>query len=570
MKKRTMTKACLLTFLTFITLLFFGACSEDDKEETGTIYGKVSDARTGEMIAGAEVTLTPGGRATSTGTNGIFEFSNLDAKQYELQAKKEGYQSNTKPITVVPGQNASGDIQLTPLDASAKLAISTSVLNFGASTTTLSFDIINQGKEKFNWNISGLDGIDWLQIAPLSGSIEGGKSFAVKATLLREKLKENAETILIINVDKESVSLRVTAEAKTVSSKIELSVQTLNFGKEHTSLTFDIKNIGTAGLANWEITGIDADWLTVSPKNGSTDMGKKSAVKVTIDRTKIKEDVSTTILVKADGESLPLVVTAEAGPATQRSLGCSPAFLNLGYESEGNFVIVSLGGPTDFQLLLRGNAPWMSFSETSGTIPAYVENNPTACKSIDVHIDRTGLAEGDYACTILIRSDLGDYELPVSMSVKAGEDPKEEDYSKATVISCDARLSVRIVNCRRNGSSVVFNYTITNDGMGEDIKDFRIYGISNTTSTGIADNQGNSYTERNAAFHFAGKKPDPTYHAMSFLFPQDKTLSGSITLTAVDAAVTQITSIKLQCLAYPDSYYQMSNKYIEFAGVPIF
>lgn len=295
----------------FLFVFLFAACAKDEVDLTGRVYGKVTDTSTGEILSNVTVRLTPGGLSRTTGSDGTFEFQSLESGQYELQAQKEGYTNNTKLINVETGKTISGDITLTPIKADAKLVLSVSTLNFGVKNTSLSFDIINRGTTKFNWNISGLENVNWLEINPSTGTVEAGKSHAIQVNLLRERLTESKEATILINADKESLALKITAEAENKSSKIALNTNVLNFGKDYSSLTFDIKNIGNAGNVNWTVSGIDVDWIKVTPKTGTTSMGNSSTVKVDLDRTKVIGSMSTTILVEGDGESFRVTINAE-------------------------------------------------------------------------------------------------------------------------------------------------------------------------------------------------------------------------------------------------------------------
>ena len=208
--------------LYLLVLLLVISCAKDEEDLTGSIYGKVTDTQSGEVLHGATVTLTPGGISRTTGDDGTYEFLNLEPGQYQVEARKADYVTNTKSVSVVTGKNAMGDITLTPVKKDAKIELGASTLNFGKTNTSLSFDIFNKGTAKFNWNISGLDKVDWLEVNPASGALEAGKSCAVQVSLLREKLTENKELIIIINADKESVSLKITAEVERKTSKIEI------------------------------------------------------------------------------------------------------------------------------------------------------------------------------------------------------------------------------------------------------------------------------------------------------------------------------------------------------------
>lgn len=310
-----------------IGIIMLLACAKDIEVFTGNIVGKVTDSTTGKVLQSVSVSIKPSGNSQTTGSDGYFEFRDLEPKQYEIQAKKDGYHSNNATVTVVIGQDAKGDIQLTPIEE---------------------------------------DGI------------------------------------------------------------LALSVSSLNFGTEYNTLTFDVKNVGNAGDINWEITGIDADWIKVTPTSGTTAMSKSSAVKVDINREKLLDgNNSTTILVNSDGESLRLTINAEK--SSERYLEVYPSALVLGTNSEESFIIMSHNGATTYELWGDGDFDWASFDKVEGTIPAYDSDDINTVELITIYVDRTGLAPGNYEFTLIIRSDLGDYRIPVSMTVEEGANSGSDD-----------------------------------------------------------------------------------------------------------------------------------------------
>lgn len=291
--------------------LFLTGCETEDLL-LGNIVGRVSDAQSGAPLSGALVTITPGGYSIATGDDGCYEFRNLEPKQYKIQVSKEGYELNNKTVLVLTGKDISGDVQLTPVKQSGNLSVSVSTLNFGIKNTSLSFDIRNNGNAAFDWNISGIEKVDWLEFNPTGGEVEPRRSHAVQVELLRHRLTESKEVTILINADKESVALKITAEAETKATKIALNTNTLDFGTAYTSLTFDVENIGNAGDVKWTISGLDVDWLSIDPMSGTTSMAKSSVVKADIDRSKMEVGKhTTTLLVNADGESLRVTVHAE-------------------------------------------------------------------------------------------------------------------------------------------------------------------------------------------------------------------------------------------------------------------
>ena len=416
-----MKKVCLKCLYLLIGFAVVVACTKDEEVFTGNILGKVTDAVTGEVLQGVTVTITPGGLSRTTGSNGYFEFRDLEPKQYEIQARKSGFNTNSKTVTVVTDRDASGDIQLTPVVQEGKLELSVSSLNFGSQNSSLSFNILNKGNNSFNWNISGLDKIDWLSVSPTTGTLAAGKSNAVTVALKRERITEYKEATLIVNANNESVALKITAEVENKTSKISLSSSVLNFGAEYTSLGFDVKNIGTAGDVSWDITGDAVDWIKVSPMTGTTAMGKSSAVKVDVDRSKLTAGQhTTTIFVNADGESLRVAINAEKG--SERYLEVTPSALILGTDDSATFAIMSHNGATMYELWGDGEFGWASFSEVEGVIPEYNSSDINSIKNIALYVDRTGLAAGTYSFTLIVRSDLGDYNIPVTMTVEEGQE----------------------------------------------------------------------------------------------------------------------------------------------------
>ena len=472
-----------LKLLYLLMLLVCVGCAKDEVALTGDIYGKVTDAFSGEPLQSATVTLTPGGSSATTGSEGTFEFKDLEPGQYELQIAKAGYITNTKRVTVTVGGVASGDVAL---ESDRDIELSVSSLNFGTTNTSLSFEIRNLGSSRCSWNISGLEDINWLEFTPTTGTLEAGKSNAVKVVLLRDKLTENKEATILVNANKESIALKITAEVEVKSSKIELSTRTLNFGREYSSLTFDIKNIGNAGIVNWSITGVDVDWITVSPKSGSTEMGKSSVVKVDLDRSKLTGNVTTNIIVSADGESLPVTINAEVGAA--RTWASHPQRVDFGANSESSLLLYSYNGKTDYTLTVRGDASWLKLSKTSGTINEYKEGDNSTVETIALTVDRTGLEAGTYECVLVAQSDLGELQIPVTMEVGASGSGAT---GAGEIITYNADFEFTLEGCTITGTTATINFSMKNIS-STDLSTGYVFA---TQDGYIYDDLGNQYTD---------------------------------------------------------------------------
>ena len=544
----------IIKTLICLSLIFVTAsCAKDEIDLTGDVYGKVTDAFSGEPLQSANVTLSPGGYSTTTGSDGAYEFRDLEQGEYDIQVSKAGYITNNKRVLVSVGGVATGDIVLEP---ERELQLSVSTLNFGKTNTSLPFEIRNNGSKKCDWNISGLDDVDWLEFNPSAGTLDAGKSNAVKVLLLRDKLTESKEATVLINANKESVALKIIAEVEAKTSKIALSTSTLNFGKEYSSLTFDVKNIGNAGNVNWDITNIDVDWITVSPKSGTTAMGKSSVVKVDLDRNKLTENSTTNIIVNCDGESLPVTINAEVKSA--RTWAAYPTMIDFGTNSTSSVTLYSYNGKTDYTLSVRGTSSWLKLSKTSGTIPEYIDGS--SVETIALNVDRTGLSAGTYECELVAQSDLGELAIPVKMTVPTSggnSGTGSETTCSGEIISCDADLQFTLNSCTVSGTTATINYTVTYTGSGDVELGLERPGYSSWSSY-IYDDLGNQYTDVTVS---VGNKSGSW---VSNTIPSGVPVKCSIVVKNVDANASMFSSIKLH--SFGDN---IDEEYLRFKNVAI-
>lgn len=163
-----MKRTHLLISASLVFFLMIISCDkESDLDLYGSIEGIVTDAITNEPIQGALVTISPINTSKNTGSDGRYTFSNLEPTTFTVQISNNGYETNTKTITVEPGETRNGDVQLNPVIP----IISTSVtsLDFGSNLTSLPIEITNIGRGELNWTIS--ENASWISVNPLSGVV---------------------------------------------------------------------------------------------------------------------------------------------------------------------------------------------------------------------------------------------------------------------------------------------------------------------------------------------------------------------------------------------------------------
>ena len=149
-------KKLFFLFSIFSTLAFV-SCSKDEVVTTGTIAGLVTDfTNANQPIAGATVTINAKGIAKTTGSDGRYEFIDLEPGTYTLQAVANGYQPTTKQVTVYAAQTINCDFQLDKAAQSNSVVIEPENVVFGANMEQNSFTITNNASKSLSYSISNV------------------------------------------------------------------------------------------------------------------------------------------------------------------------------------------------------------------------------------------------------------------------------------------------------------------------------------------------------------------------------------------------------------------------------
>lgn len=272
------------------TLLFAAAlavnCTEDEPILFGDIYGTVTNSQTGEPVRNAQVILSPSGASTISGSDGRFEFRSLDAGQYSISVSSDGYEDNSRQVTVVPGQSTSCDIHLTPQAIVEIFNIDPLTLNFGTTQTQLAVTVTNNSPNETQWSLD-LGQNTWLKASPIAGQLGAGKKQTIVFSANRASLTQETSGIVTFSALGGSSSLTANCSpSQQVSSIMEVTPLDIDFGDLSTEQVFRIKNTSSA-LLNWTIFGIEAEALSVSDTSGSIQPGNAKVVAIKLDRSKI-------------------------------------------------------------------------------------------------------------------------------------------------------------------------------------------------------------------------------------------------------------------------------------------
>lgn len=99
-----------------MALSLFLSCAKEEHDSFGTLYGVVSDSKTGNSLDNVTVTLSPGGTTKLTGSDGQFEYTSLTPQQYTITVQKSGYQTNRKDVMAIVGEKITANISMTPIE----------------------------------------------------------------------------------------------------------------------------------------------------------------------------------------------------------------------------------------------------------------------------------------------------------------------------------------------------------------------------------------------------------------------------------------------------------------------
>ncbi|TMA83623.1 MAG: SusC/RagA family TonB-linked outer membrane protein, partial [Deltaproteobacteria bacterium] len=85
-----------------------------DGFQGGTVTGRVTDSLSGQGIAVATITVVGTVRSARSAEDGRYQITDVPAGEHSVRAIRIGYTAVTKPVTVLPDQEAALDFALTP------------------------------------------------------------------------------------------------------------------------------------------------------------------------------------------------------------------------------------------------------------------------------------------------------------------------------------------------------------------------------------------------------------------------------------------------------------------------
>ena len=404
----------ILSIITIAYLVLFAVYSCDEKDPivvTGNIEGTISDNQTNSFLGGVNISLVSNGNSTfieqskTTGADGKFSFKDIEAGSYKLSFKKEGYEDNSKNISLQAGQTSSSDIELAPI--LPELSLLVTELNFGNSETSLAFQIKNAGKGELNWEVK--EDIGWLSVNPVSGTTRS-ESSSVSVNIEREYMDPgNYERT--ISVTSNGGNAEILVKIIIEGPKLEITPLNLDFGSDIINKTLFLKNIG-AGNLEYSIT-TDESWISITPNSGNiTD--ETDQVEISVSRNGLNYgNYSGSISLLTNANTIVVDVQMTVADPNQPQLSISPTNINFGTNNSSEILTISNTGNGVLEWNLNDNQDWIDVNKNSGELQS------GASTEVTVIIDRFGQSPGNYAGFITVTSNGGEEICNIQMEILA-------------------------------------------------------------------------------------------------------------------------------------------------------
>ena len=195
------------------------------------------------------------------------------------------------------------------------------------------------------------------------------------------------------------------------TGNLVLSQNSIDFGNEITTLTFDISNNGNAALI-WQLSE-DASWMSCNPTSGTTQVGEKSSVIVNVDRKGLERgNYSQTIAVSSNGGSGIIDVNMSVQGLM---ISISPEELDFGSTTTSMELNITNNGSGSISYTLTPSNNWIKLSRSTGTF--------TKTENITVSVDRTSLSNGDHSGNLTLTIGEDKVNIPVRMNIPSREKP---------------------------------------------------------------------------------------------------------------------------------------------------
>lgn len=372
----------------------------------GTTQTELSVTVTNQGNAATEWSLNLGDNAwlTASPLSGNIAAGKTQSIVFTVNRDQLSATQNVKVTLSAFGNSYTISVSCAPKSAKSEMTVTPTSLDFGETEEEKDLTIKNTGNAVLTWNISGITD-ECISVSDTEGTVEPEGSKIVKVTLDRTKQTKDLNTSFIISDGIKEQTIAVKAAKTEAKAEMKIEPTLLDFGYESAELPLTVSNTGTAEL-KYTVSGISADYITVSPMEGSVAAGGNQILQVKLNRETMPETVNTTFII-SDGTNQESI-TVKATKAVAK-MSVSPLSLDFGEEAtEKNFTISNVGTAELAWNITVPEEMGLKVSNVSGVTA------PSGSKQITVTLDRSVMPE-----TINTTIEVSDGTRKESVAVKA-------------------------------------------------------------------------------------------------------------------------------------------------------
>lgn len=351
----------------------------------GTTQTELSVTVTNQGNAATEWSLNLGDNAwlTASPLSGNIAAGKTQSIVFTVNRDQLSATQNVKVTLSAFGNSYTISVSCSPKSAKSEMTVTPTSLDFGETEEKKDLTIKNTGNAVLTWNISGITD-ECISVSDTEGTVEPEGSKIVKVTLDRTKQTKDLNTSFIISDGIKEQTIAVKAAKTEAKAEMKIEPTLLDFGYESAELPLTVSNTGTAEL-KYTVSGISADYITVSPMEGSVAAGGNQILQVKLNRETMPETVNTTFII-SDGTNQESI-TVKATKAVAK-MSVSPLSLDFGEEAtEKNFTISNVGTAELAWIITVPEGTGLKVSDTSGVTA------PSGTKQITVTLDRSIMPE---------------------------------------------------------------------------------------------------------------------------------------------------------------------------------
>lgn len=302
---------------------------------------------------------------------------------FSVNRDKLSETKNIKVSLAAFGNSYTISVSCAPKSAKSEMTVTPTTIDFGETSQEKTITIKNTGNAALSWAISDISE-ECISVSDMEGTVESEGSQVVKVLLDRSKQTKDLNTSFVISDGIKEQT--ITVKAVKVEDKAEMKVEPtlLDFGYASSELPLTISNTGKAEL-KYTISGLSADYITVSAQEGTIAAGGNQVVQVKLNRETMPETVNTTFVISDGIKQEGITVKATKAVA---KLAVSPLSLDFGDEAtEKTFTISNIGTAELVWSITVPEGMGLKVSDTNGV------TDPSGSKQITVTLDRSVMPE---------------------------------------------------------------------------------------------------------------------------------------------------------------------------------